>query len=94
MRRRGAAISYATLGHTHHFSTVGGQCGVAESDSGGDSRSGNTHMLLIRCTRGECGATMRYTQYATRARYWRSTSAATDQPTTVSTNTTAQCRSG
>lgn len=35
-----------------------------------------------------------YTQYATRARYWRSTRAATDQPTTVSTSTTAQCRSG
>jgi hypothetical protein len=34
-----------------------------------------------------------YTQYATRARYWRIAKAATTQPITVSPITTAQCRS-
>lgn len=36
----------------------------------------------------------RYTQYATRARYCRIANAAQLQPITVSTSTTAQCRSG
>lgn len=34
-----------------------------------------------------------YTQYGTRARYWRNANAATSQPTTVSATTTSQCRS-
>jgi transposase len=34
-----------------------------------------------------------YTQYATRARYWRIAKAASTQPRTVSPTTTAQCRS-
>ncbi|CAM5685202.1 hypothetical protein MAUB1S_04020 [Mycolicibacterium aubagnense] len=47
---------------------------------------------LLRSPRGSApGAT--YTQYGTRARYWRIAIAATTQPATVNVITTSQCRS-